>query len=147
MVIAIALLALGAALLAGSSQAATASARAEASHEASLLAEAESRVALAEVMAGWGGAEDALSIGNTLARLVGPRQRGLGNAVVQSKVRLQRLTQLLYVMAVDCQVGPDDAVSARRRVLLLLRRPLQMDSTAPILPPVPLGRWSLADLF
>jgi type II secretory pathway component PulK len=147
LLVALALLALGAALLAGTSAAARSSARAESSREAQVLAGAEVRVALAEFMTGWSGAHDALSVGSELIDTVGPRQRGFGGAIVQTRVRLRRLTTARFVLAADCQVGPDDAVQARRRAYLLLERGLQIDSTAPILPPVPITRWGLADLY
>jgi hypothetical protein len=78
---------------------------------------------------------------------VGPRHRGFGGALVQTRVRLLRLTGSRFVLAADCQVGPDDAVQARRRAYLLLERALQIDSTAPILIPAPITRWGLADLY
>jgi hypothetical protein len=147
LLIALTLLALGAALLAGSSASAHSAARAESSREAGLLAEAESRAALAEFMAGWSGVQDAIAVGNGAVSSIGPRHRGFGGALVLTQLRLQRLTSSRFVLAADCQVGPDDAVLARRRVYLLLERALQIDSTAPILPPAPLGRWSLADIY
>ncbi|MDB4888883.1 MAG: hypothetical protein JWL61_738 [Gemmatimonadetes bacterium] len=147
LLIALALLALGAALLAGTSSAARAAARAESSREAQVLAAAEVRVALAEFLTGWGGVHDALAVGSEMADTVGPRRRGFGGALVQTRMRLLRLTSARFVLAADCQVGPDDAVQARRRAYLLLERALQIDSTAPILPPAPITRWGLAGLY
>jgi type II secretory pathway pseudopilin PulG len=147
LLVALALLALGAALLAGSSSAARAAARAESSREAQVLAAAEVRVALAEFLTGWGGIQDALTVGSEMVDTVGPRHRGFGGALVQTRVRLLRLTGSRFVLAADCQVGPDDAVQARRRAYLLLERALQIDSTAPILIPAPITRWGLADLY
>ncbi|MEO5814309.1 MAG: hypothetical protein ABIT20_03405 [Gemmatimonadaceae bacterium] len=147
LLVALALLALGAALLVGTSSSARAAARAESSREAQVLAAAEVRVALAEFMTGWSGVHDALSVGAAVVDTVGPRQRGFSGAIVQTRVRLVRLTALRFVLAADCQVGPDDAVMARRRAYLLVERALQIDSTAPILPPVPIARWSIADLY
>ncbi len=147
LLVALALLALGAALLAGTSSAARAAARAESSREAQVLAGAEVRVALAEFLTGWSGVHDALAVGSELVDTVGPRQRGFGGALVQTRMRLLRLTGSRFVLAADCQVGPDDAVQARRRAYLLLERGLQIDSTAPILTPAPITRWGLADLY
>jgi hypothetical protein len=147
LLIALALLALGAALLAGSSASAHSAARAEASREASLLAEAESRAAIAEFMAAWNGVQDAIAVGGGAASSIGPRHRGFGATLVLTQLRLQRLSSSRFVLAADCQVGPDDAVLARRRVYLLLERGLQIDSTTPILPPAPIGRWGLADTY
>jgi hypothetical protein len=147
LLVALALLALGAALLVGTSSAARSAARAESSREAQVLAGAEVRVALAEFMTGWSGVHDALSVGAEVVDTVGPRQRGFGGAIVRTRVRLVRLTATRFVLAADCQVGPDDAVQARRRAYLLVERALQIDSIAPILPPVPITRWGLADLY
>lgn len=146
LLIALALLTLGAALLAGSSSAARAAARAEASREAQVLASAELRVAFAAFMTGWSGVHDSIAVGAEVIDTVGPRQRGAGGAFVQTRRRLLRLTPTRYVLSADCQVGPSVAVQARRRAYLLLERALQIDSTAPILPPVPITRWGLADL-
>ena len=147
LLIAVALLALGAALLVGTSSAARAAARAESSREAQVLAGAEVRVALAEFLTGWGATHDALAVGSSVVDTVGPRQRGFGGALVQTRLRLLRLTGTRFVLSAECQVGPDDAVQARRRAYLLLERALQIDSTAPILTPAPIIRWGLGDLF
>jgi type II secretory pathway component PulK len=147
LLVALALLALGAALLAGSSALARSAARAETSHEAALLAVAESRVVLAEFMAVWGAGEDALAVGQGRVTTVGPRRRGFGSTVVQTRLRLLRLTQLRFVLAADCQVGPDDAVLARRRVYLVVERALQAGSTLPTLAPAPISRWALTDIY
>lgn len=147
LLVALALLALGAALLAGSSALARSAARAETSHEAALLAVAESRVVLAEYMAGWGAGQDALVVGQGLLTTVGPRRRGFGATVVHTRLQLLRLTQSRFVLAADCQVGPDDAVLARRRVYLVVERALEAGNTLPILPPAPISRWSLTDTY
>ncbi|MEO8335298.1 MAG: hypothetical protein ABI664_10015 [bacterium] len=147
LLIALALLTLSAALLVGTSSAGRTAARAESSREAHVLAGAEVRVALAEFLTGWGGVQDALPVGADAIDSAGPRQRGFGGATVRTRLRLLRVSPQRYVLAADCQVGPDDAVQARRRVYLLLERGLQIDSTAPILPPAPITRWGLADLY
>ena len=147
LLIALALLALGAALLAGSSALARSAERADTSHEAALLAVAESRAVLAEYMVVWGASQDALAVGQGLLNTVGPRRRGFGATVVHTRLRLLRLTQMRFILAADCQVGPDDAVLARRRVYLVVERALQAGSTLPIPPPAPISRWSLVDTY
>jgi hypothetical protein len=112
-----------------------------------LLADAESRSVVAEFMAGWNSSADSLLVGAWLDATIGPRRRGSAGANVVTRLRLQRLSSARFAMAVECQVGPDNAVQARRRLLVLLERPTQQDSTAPVLPPSPLGRWSITDLF
>ena len=145
--VALALLALGAALLAGSAEAARSAARSVQSYEATIVADAESHRAVAEFVAGWGPAHDALGVGADLAGTTGPKSRGSGAWPVVTRVRLIRLASARYVLAVDCQVGPGSVGYARRRLQVTLERPAQQDSTAPPLPPVPIGRWSVADLF
>jgi len=147
LLLALGLLAMVAALLVGTSSAARSAARAESSREAQVLAVAEVRVALAEFLNGWSAAYDALAIGAGVVDTVGARQRGFGGATVTTRVRLVRLSGTRYVVAAETQVGPDDAIQARRRAYLLLERGVQIDSTAPILPPTPIARWGLADLF
>ena len=145
--VALALLALGAALLAGSAEAARSAARSVNSYEATIVAEAESHRVVAEFVAGWGPTHDSLAIGAGLAITTGPRSRGSGAWPVVNRVRLIRLASARYVLAVDCQVGPGSVGYARRRLQVTLERPAQQDSTAPLLPPVPISRWSVADLF
>jgi len=145
--VALALLAIAAALLVGTSAAARSAARAESSREAQVLAGAEVRAVFAEFLTAWRGAYDTLSVGAGVIDTVGPRQRGFGGATVATRVRLVRLSGTRYVLSADCQVGPDDAVQARRRAYLLLERSAQIDSTTPILPPTPITRWGLANLF
>ena len=145
--VALALLALGAALLAGSAFAGRSAQRSLQSYEAALLASAESRATVAEFMQHWNPAMDSVPVGAGLSVTLGPRPRGSGGATVVARIRLHRLTLTRFVLALDCQVGPDSAVEARRRLQILLERPVRPDSTSPVLPPVPTARWSMADLF
>lgn len=147
LLIALGLLALGGALLAGSAEAGRSSARSVQSHEAALVASAESRAAVAEFMAGWGPSADSLPIGTDLIATVGPRPRGTGAAIATTRVRLHRLSATRYVIAADCQIGPDEAVLSRRRLQVLLERSTPPDSTGATPPPTPIGRWSMSDLF
>ena len=98
-------------------------------------------------MAGWNEAADSLPVGAGLVATFGPRRRGSNGAIVVTRLRLHRLSPAKFVVGVDCQVGPDGAVTARRRLHLLLERPARADSAAPILPPAPIGRWSMADVY
>lgn len=147
LLIALALLALGAALLVGSAEAGRSAARSVQSHEAALLADAESRVVVAEFMAGWNQSTDSLPVGAGLVATIGPRRRGSSGASVVTRLRLHRLSPARFVVAVDCQVGPDNAVLARRRLQVVLQRPSRSDTTAPMSPPTPIGRWGLTDLY
>lgn len=144
---ALALLALGAALLVGSAAASTGASRSVKSHQAAVIADAESRVALASIAAGWGGAADSLPIGGEELR--GPRTMPVRTngtiAVVQARIR--RVAATTYVITVDCRVGADSAVLARRRMQLVVFRSIATDTSGFPVPPVPIGRWSLAELF
>ncbi|MEO8620421.1 MAG: hypothetical protein ABI625_05095 [bacterium] len=147
LLIALALLALGAALLAGSAEAGRSAVRSVQSYEAALLADAESRVVVAEFMAAWSPVADSLAMGAGMVSTIGPRHPTGSTMTAVSRLRLQRVTVARFVLGVECQVGPDNAVLARRRLQVFLERPSRSDSLGPILPPVPLKRWSFADLF
>lgn len=144
---AIALLTFGAALLAGSAAAASGAARSAKSFQAGMIADAESRVVLASIAAGWTGGMDSLAIGGEL--LAGPgahrmRSNGL-SAVVRTRIR--RVAATTYVVTVECRVGADSAVLARRRVQLVLSRPTTTDTSGSTPPPAPIARWSMSELF
>jgi hypothetical protein len=141
-----ALLALAAALLVGTASASSRIVRAGRSRAAMLIADAESRRALGNFVANWSGAADALPVGAALGTN-SSSTAGLGAMPVRVRLRLQRLAQLRYALAVECLVGPDSMVLARRRMRVLLARPATVDSTLGTLPPVPVATWSFADLF
>ena len=146
LLIALALLALGAALLTGSSAAGRLSARSASSLDGVLAAESESRRVVAEVIASWEAADDSFPVGTGRTWVVGPRRTGMNGAESVTRVRLHRVSERRFALAVDCQIGPDDAVVARRRLLALLDRRVSLDSLAS-LPPRLVGRWGLADLY
>lgn len=143
---ALALLALAAALLVGMASASRRIGRAGRSQAAMLVADAESRRALAGYVATWGASADALPVGGTLVASAASTA-GVSSFPVGVRLRLQRLTQSRYVLAVECAVGPDSVIFARRRLRLLLERPTATDSTAALLPPTPVAVWSFADLY
>lgn len=147
LLIAVALMALASALLVGATASARSVARAAKSHEASVIADAESRVVIAGILQAWTPADDSLRVGTARAFVVGPRVAGWGGALVVTRIRVQRLSPRHYVVATECQVGPDSAVLARRRMRLVLERAPSSDSTLPFSSPAPLGQWSLSDLF
>jgi hypothetical protein len=140
LLVAIAIMAMGAALLVGSSSAGRSAARAQRSYEASVRAAAESHRVLAALVGGWSAREDSITIGASLATTI------TAEPTVTTRTRLMRIGERRWVVAVDCQVGPDDAVLARRRLQLLLERPPPRDSLAPG-PPVLVRPWGLADLY
>lgn len=144
---ALALLTLGAALLVGSAAASTGAVRSLKSHQAAVIADAESRVALASIAAAWGRAADTLVIGGEVLR--GPRMISVrtNGAVAVVRERIRRVTATTYVITVDCRVGTDTVVLARRRMQLVLSRSTATDTSGFPIPPAPIGRWSVAELF
>lgn len=145
LIVALALLTLAAALLAGTAAAGRAAQRSVQSHEAALLAGSEVRAAVAEFVAGWRWGDDSLAVGAERAAVIGPRLRGSGALPVTIRVRLLRLSAFRYIVVADCQAGPDDAVLARRRVRVILERAAPLDNSAPAMPPTPAGRWTVTD--
>lgn len=147
LLVSVSLLALGAALLAGSFTAATSAQRAVQSREAALLAGAEVRASIAEFVSQWSRSDDSLAVGSERSLVLGPRTRGSSAVTMSTRLRLRRLSPTRYVVVGDCQAGPDDAVLARRRVRAILNRVQPVDSLAPLAAPAPIGRWTLADLY
>ena len=147
LVAALALLALAAALLAGSFAAATAAQRSAQTHEAVLLADAEVRAAIAEFVSQWSAVDDSLAVGAERSVALGPRARGSGAVPMLTQLRLRRLSPTRFILAADCQAGPSDVTLARRRMRVILNRVKSMDSLAPVIAPVPRGRWTLSDLY
>ena len=143
---ALALMLLTAALIAGTALGSRASGRAALGRDAILLADHEWRAVAAERISGWTPADDSLIVGQIRITTVGPRRRGPNLALVTTTIRVARLSASRLVMALDCQVGPDSAVLARRRVRLLLIRP-PPDSLTPFPRPKPTMSWSMADLY
>ena len=144
---ALGLLALGAALLAGSFVAGTAAQRSVKSREAALLAGTEVRVAIAEFLSRWSAADDSLGVGVERSIVVGPRVRGSAAMTMTTQLHVRRLSPTRFVVAADCQAGLDDAVLARRRVRVILDRPRSADNVATVAAPAPIPRWTLADLY
>ena len=147
LLVALALLMLGAALLAGSIEAGRSATRSAQSHEAAVIADAESRVSVAEYVTQWSAANDSLPVGGARLVTIGPRRRGTNAVMVVTRVRVQRISRARFVVAADCQVGPDDAVQARRRLQIVLERPTRADSITPLLPPEPIRRWGMTDIY
>ena len=144
---ALALLALAAALLAGSAQAARATARSAQSYGASLAAESESRAALAEFVGGWSTAYDSLRIGGSSEAVIGPRYVGGVGLVAVTRFRLTRLSAPRYVVALQSSVGPEGREAARRRLALILDQIPASDTVPTHQKRAPIARWSLSDLF
>jgi hypothetical protein len=141
----LALLALSSALLAGGFASATASARAARSSRAALVASAASRRALGRVLQGWSSAEDALPVGAMIERDASEPSEVLRDAA-DTRVRIQRLSATLFVVAADVLVPSRVTPLARRRMRLIVRRSATADTTF-VRPPGAIIRWSLGELF
>jgi len=141
----LAALALGAALIAGAFAAARGAARATRSARAASVAHAAARRALARTMSSWSAADDSLGIGGFRMRAFSESAAiALDSADV--RVRVHRLSSLLYVVAAEASVPSARVPIARRRMRVLLERAPTIDST--IVQPIrPIARWASADLY
>jgi len=141
----LAALALGAALIAGAFAAARGAARATRSARAASVAHAAARRALARTMSSWSAADDSLGIGGFRTRAFSESAAiALDSADV--RVRVHRLSALLYVVAAEASVPSGRAPIARRRARVLLERAPTIDSTI-VQPLRPITRWASADLY
>ncbi len=147
LIIALALLILGSALLAGSSSASRATGRAARTYEAVALGDAESRSMAANYLMGWSAAEDSLTVGGDLSTSRVDTIASFGATPVVSTIRLKRLSALRFVLAVECRIGPPASVLAIRRMRIVLQRAAPADSTVPPPPPVPIRHWAASDLY
>ena len=141
----IALLALGAALIAGAFAAARGSARATRSARAAVVAHTVARRALARTVASWSAADDSLSIGAFVVRTL-TESTAVAVDSADIRVRVHRLSASLYVVAAEATVPSARTPIARRRVRVLLQRAPTIDTTT-VQPPRPITRWASADLY
>jgi hypothetical protein len=139
------MLALAAALIAGAFATATAATRATRSTRAVIVAREAARRALGRAVAGWQGMDDSLPIGAFTLR-TSPGSSATALDSVNARLRVQRLSLTRYVIAVDVVVPATGPTLARRRMRVLLERPPSPDSTT-LLPPRPLVRWPVAELY
>jgi hypothetical protein len=146
LLVALALLALGSALLVGAASAARAATHAEETLEAVAAAESELRLVLAEALTTWNASLDSMPVGAFALRAVPPRRNGFGAVEMRSTVRIQRIGATRFVVAASTQAGPSGALAARRRAQLLVEQVIPSDSLAPMRPPSPIVRWSTAEL-
>jgi hypothetical protein len=145
-VLALALIILAGALLTGTSSASRASVRAEDTREAIAAAEHRWRFDAAQFVAGWDSSMSALPIGGELRRTIGPQPVALGGTTT-STLRLVRIDSLRYLLSVSTQVGPDNAVRARRRAAMIMEAPRGTGNSAPFLAPILPLRWAQNSLY
>ena len=141
----LALLALGAALIAGAFAAARGSARAARTARAAVVAHAVARRALARAVSTWSAADDSLRIGAFVLRAYS-ESAAVAVDSADVRVRVHRLSASLYVVAAEASVPSARAPIARRRVRVLLQRAPTID-TAVVQPPRTITRWASADLY
>lgn len=141
----IALLALGAALIAGAFAAAQGATRATRSTRAAVVAHAVARRALARTMSGWTAADDSLGIGGFTTRTL-TESASVAADSADIRVRVHRLSASLYLVAAEVNVPSARAPLARRRMRVLLERAPTIDTTV-VQPPRPIARWAVADLY
>ena len=141
----LALLALGAALIAGAFAAARGTTRASRSLRAAVVAHAAARRALARTMSSWSAADDSLGIGGFTTRAFSESAAiALDSAAI--RVRVHRLSASLYLVAAEASVPAARVPLARRRLRVLLERAPTID-TASVQPLRPISRWPSADLY
>jgi hypothetical protein len=147
LLVALGLLALGAALLAGSAQSGRAAWRAAHSQVASVTADAEARAALGRIVRGWGGDYDSIAVGQSREVSVGARVVGAGGLVASTRLRVLRVSTTRYVVGIEVTVGPAGVVVARRRICVIMQREPPADTSSVSPAPRPIARWGVADLF
>ncbi|HTK48330.1 MAG TPA: hypothetical protein VL328_10195 [Gemmatimonadaceae bacterium] len=141
----LAMLALATALLAGSFVAATSTVRAARAARAAVVAESVGRRALARGVAGWRASDDSLAVGAWSVRAYAESAAvALDSATV--RLRVQRVSLARFVVSADVDIPASGALLARRRMRVLLERPPSPDSTV-VLPPRPIARWAVAELY
>lgn len=144
---ALALLALGGALLVATSSIARATTRSTRSLGAALDAESETRVALASAAVNWSGTMDSLAVGASISLTRAPRPGGVTRLPVYTRLQVDRLTLDIYSIGVESQVTAANTIIARRRARQIVRRVSGVDTSAVRAAPLPIGRWSIADVY
>ena len=141
----LALLTLGAALVAGAFAAARASARATRSTRAAIVAHASARRALVRGVASWSARDDSMNLGAFDVRA----WRESASVTVDSadvRLRVHRLSPTLFLLTADASVPSSSAPIARRRAHALLERAPTIDSTT-VSRVRPIARWASGDLY
>jgi hypothetical protein len=144
LVAALGLLALAAALLAGSAVASVELRRAARTRAAAVRARTEATRGLGEVVRGWDGALDSLAIGAACERALPPVSPD--GPPVSARARVERLSSTVYAATISIRVGESGAVLATRRARLLLARSRDRADSSAVTPVTALGRWSIIEL-
>lgn len=142
---ALALLALSSALLAGSFAAARATTRSARAALLTARVETGARRALGEVVSAWSAAFDTLAVGAAAEPALGV-DSGDARLPLVRRARVARIGERLFVVSVEVRAYAWSAAVARRRTRLVLQRPPD-DTTGIPQRPVPIPRWSMADVY
>lgn len=137
------MLALATAMLAGGAAWSASAARAMRAERASALATAVARRVAAEQLARWSAADDALAVGAVVERDVS--FIASSGQPVEARVRLQRLTTRLFVIAAEVRRPASGGAFAQRRMRLVVERPVIVEG-APSPVPRALERWAFNEL-
>jgi hypothetical protein len=143
---ALTMLVLSAALLTGAFAASRAMIRSARSAKAMARVETGAQRALAEVLVGWSPALDSLSVGGIVDAALDSEPAEM-RPLLSRRAQVRRITERLYVISLDVRAFDWDAPIAQRRARLIVERPAQTDSAAPLARPIPVRRWSVADLY
>lgn len=114
---------------------------------ATVAAEATARRALARALLGWNAESAALAVGGFRERdLVPLAGDASADLPVQIRLRIQRLSPVLYQLAADARVAAANG-GARRRIALLVQCAVAADSAVCAGPPQRITQWSATDLY
>ena len=141
----LALLTLGAALIAGAFAAARASARATRSTRAAIVAHAAARAVLVRTVASWSGGNDSMNLGASYVRAV-RESASLALDSADTRLRVHRLSPTLFLLTAEASVPSSGAPIARRRAHALLERVPTIDSSV-VSRVRPIARWASGDLY
>jgi type II secretory pathway component PulK len=141
----LALLTLGAALIAGAFAAARASARATRSTRAAIVAHAAARRALVRTVTSWRGSDDSMNIGAFDVR-TSRESASVALDSADTRLRVHRLSSTLFLVTAEASVPASSAPLARRRVHVVLERVPTIDSTV-VSRVRPIARWASGDLY
>jgi type II secretory pathway pseudopilin PulG len=144
LVAALALLALAAALLAGSFASAVSFDRATRSAHASVHAEALARRAAAEALTTWQDASDSLAV-HAFHDGDSTTSQAFGRTAIRTRV--QRISARLYAITTDVRVGEGAVSLAHRRYRLVVERSTTSDSAGARGAPRPIARWAFAGIY
>jgi hypothetical protein len=142
LVLALTLIILAGALVAGTSATARVAMRQAQARESNALAATRWRADVATFVTALDGAIDTLPVGAGIRGIIGPSAVGSSGEIAVTRLRLVRLDAHHCLLSAFTQLGPDSVVRARRRAALLLVIAPATDSTASKVAPFPPAQWA-----